>query len=262
MTVLITGCSSGIGLELVKIFLNYNWNVVATLRNPLDLKLETSDKLLILPLDVTNSDSIISALDKSIAKFGTIDLLINNAGYGLFGIFEEMNENDWQKQMDVNFLGSLRMIKQILPIMRKQKRGTMIFISSIVGDFALPVSSLYCASKFALNGFIESLQYELNYLNIKVKLILPGSVKSKFWKNSKFIASTKAEYKEILNKKTQSKKRFFSTKASTVGKRIYKIAISKKRKLTYYVTLDAKIALVASKILSASLRQKIIKLFF
>ena len=138
----------------------------------------------------------------------------------------------------------------------------MVFISSIVGDFALPVSSLYCASKFALNGFIESLWYELNYLNINVKLILPGSVESKFWKNSKFVTSTKAEYKEILNKNTQPKKHFFSTKASTVGRRIYKIAISKKNKLSYYVTLDAKIALVTSKILSASLRQKIIKLFF
>ncbi|MGD1020826.1 MAG: SDR family oxidoreductase [Verrucomicrobiia bacterium] len=176
-TVLITGTSSGFGKAAAKLFATNGWNVVATMRNPgeqTDL-VDTND-VMVTRLDVQDRDSIGKAIEAGIARFGTIDTLINNAGFGLFGVFEATSTEKIREQFDVNVFGVMDVTRAILPYFRKNKSGLIINVSSGAGIFTLPMLSLYCASKFALEGFSESLSYELASQNIIVKIVEPGGV--------------------------------------------------------------------------------------
>jgi NAD(P)-dependent dehydrogenase (short-subunit alcohol dehydrogenase family) len=176
-TVLITGASSGFGKVTAKLFARNGWHVVATMRRPGEEKeLVSVDNVLVTRLDVQNRDSIREAIEKGIARFGKIDALINNAGFGLFGVFEATSREKIQEQFDVNVFGVMDVTRAILPHFRKNKGGLIINVSSGAGIFALPMISLYCASKFALEGFSESLSYELASQNIVVKIVEPGGV--------------------------------------------------------------------------------------
>jgi short-subunit dehydrogenase len=180
-TVLITGASSGIGKEAAKYFAANNWNVIATMRNPeKETELSSNENILITRLDVQDQDSISTAIETGITKFGKIDTLINNAGYGQFGIFEATAETQIRDQFDVNVFGVMDTIKAILPHFRERKEGTIINISSGAGKFTIPLISLYAASKFALEGFSEALSFELASLNIKVKIVEPGGTETNF----------------------------------------------------------------------------------
>jgi NAD(P)-dependent dehydrogenase (short-subunit alcohol dehydrogenase family) len=174
-TVLITGCSSGFGEAAAKLFSSRGWNVVATMRNPDGSRLTDSRHVVVLRLDVQDRDSIDQAVTETIKRFGRIDAVVNNAGYGLFSLFEPASREAIQKQFDVNLFGAMDVIRSILPHFRANRSGTIINISSSGGVFGASMLSLYCASKFALEGFSESLSYELADLNIKVKLIEPGA---------------------------------------------------------------------------------------
>jgi NAD(P)-dependent dehydrogenase (short-subunit alcohol dehydrogenase family) len=161
-TVLITGTSSGFGKVTAKLFARNGWHVVATMRNPgeqTDL-VDTND-VMVTRLDLRDRESIGQAIEAGITRFGTIDVLINNAGFGLFGVFEATSREKIQEQFDVNVFGVMDVTRAILPHFRKNKGGLIINVSSGAGIFALPMISLYCASKFALEGFSESLSYEL-----------------------------------------------------------------------------------------------------
>jgi NAD(P)-dependent dehydrogenase (short-subunit alcohol dehydrogenase family) len=175
-TVLITGVSSGIGKASLKLFCAKDWNVVATLRNPsaAEAGISKLDNVLLTRLDVQDRSSIAEAVDAGIARFGRIDALINNAGFGLFGLFETMPREKIQEQFDVNLFGVMDVTRAILPQFRENKSGTIVNVSSGAGLFTLPMISLYCASKFALEGFSESLSYELASQNIAVKLVIPN----------------------------------------------------------------------------------------
>src|SRR5579859_809151 len=178
-TVLITGTSSGFGKVAAKLFAKNGWNVVATMRQPesgSDLA-ELSD-VLVTRLDVQDIASIAQAIEAGIARFGRIDALINNAGFGLYGVFEATSREKVLEQFDVNVFGVMDVTRAILPHFRKNKGGLIINISSGAGVFTLPMLSLYCASKFALEGFSESLAYELASQNIMVKIVEPGGVVS------------------------------------------------------------------------------------
>lgn len=182
-TVLITGASSGFGKVTAKLFAKNGWNVVATMRRP--QKEQEKEKeliglgdVLVTRLDVQDRDSIEQAIEAGIARFGRIDALINNAGFGLFGVFEATSREKIQEQFDVNVFGVMDVTRAILPHFRKNKGGLIINVSSGAGIFALPMISLYCASKFALEGFSESLSYELASQNIVVKIVEPGGVVS------------------------------------------------------------------------------------
>jgi NAD(P)-dependent dehydrogenase (short-subunit alcohol dehydrogenase family) len=178
-TVLITGASSGFGKATAKLFARNGWNVVATMRRPEEEKeLVGVDNVLVTRLDVQNRDNIRKAIEAGIARFGRIDALINNAGFGLFGVFEATSREKIQEQFDVNVFGVMDVTRAILPHFRKNKGGLIINVSSGAGIFALPMISLYCASKFALEGFSESLSYELASQNIVVKIVEPGGVVS------------------------------------------------------------------------------------
>lgn len=178
-TVLITGASSGFGRDTALLFASRGWNVVATMRNPADAgELTEHERVLVTRLDVQDVASIEQAVTAGIARFGRIDVLINNAGFGLFGLFEATSRDKIREQFDVNLFGLMDVTRAVLPHFRSNKRGLVINISSGAGIFGLPMISLYNASKFALEGFSESLSYELLSQNIVVKIIEPGGVTS------------------------------------------------------------------------------------
>jgi NAD(P)-dependent dehydrogenase (short-subunit alcohol dehydrogenase family) len=178
-TVLITGTSSGLGKTAAKYFAARGWNVVATMRAPeKGSELTALKDVLVKRLDVVDRASIEAAISEGIARFGKIDALINNAGFGLFGVFESISREKCQEQFDINVFGVMDVTRAILPHFRKNKGGLIINVSSGAGIFTLPMLSLYCASKFALEGFSEALSYELASQNIVVKIVEPGGVVS------------------------------------------------------------------------------------
>lgn len=180
-TVLITGASSGFGFETAKFFQKNNWNVIATMRTPQnDLGLAAFPNVLVTKLDVADKLSVTKAVENGIDKFGSIDVLVNNAGYGSLGILEAASDEEIKKQFEVNVFGLIDVTKAVLPIMRSRKSGLIINISSVGGRITFPYFSLYHATKFAVEGLTEALQYELNSLGIKVKLIEPGGYKTNF----------------------------------------------------------------------------------
>lgn len=180
-TVLITGTSSGIGKATAQLFLAKGWNVIATMRQPeKEQELTNQPHMLVTKLDVQQPDTIAAAIQQGIDQFGHIDALVNNAGYGEFGIFESTAKAQVTTQFEVNVFGVMDTIRVILPHFRERKEGMIINISSGAGRFTLPLISLYAASKFALEGFSESLSFELGALNIGVKIVEPGGTVSNF----------------------------------------------------------------------------------
>jgi NAD(P)-dependent dehydrogenase (short-subunit alcohol dehydrogenase family) len=178
-TVLITGTSSGFGKTSAKYFAARGWNVIATMRQPeAEKDLQLIPDILVTKLDVTDTATISKAVETGIARFGRIDAVINNAGFGLFGLFETTPVEKVREQFEVNLFGVMNVIRELLPHFRKNKQGLILNVSSGAGVFALPMISFYCASKFALEGFSESLSYELASQNIRVKIIEPGGVLS------------------------------------------------------------------------------------
>ncbi|WP_151633419.1 SDR family oxidoreductase [Noviherbaspirillum aerium] len=176
-TVLITGCSSGFGHAAALYFARQGWNVIATMRVPKDGgPLARFPNILVTRLDVQDPDSITRAIADGIERFGNIDAVVNNAGFGLFGVFEAAAEAKMHEQFDVNVFGLMRVTRAILPHFRARRSGTIINITSGAGVFGLPMISLYTATKFAVEGFSESLSYELSALGIAVKIVEPGGV--------------------------------------------------------------------------------------
>jgi NAD(P)-dependent dehydrogenase (short-subunit alcohol dehydrogenase family) len=173
-TVLITGTSSGIGKATSQYFASNGWNVIATMRDPATgVELSGIDNVLVTRLDVQDRHSIATAIAAGIARFGPIDVLVNNAGYGQNGLFEATPREKVVEQFDVNIFGVMDVIRAMLPHFRQNRHGLVINISSGAGIFTLPMISLYCASKFALEGFSEALSYELASQNIGVKIVEP-----------------------------------------------------------------------------------------
>lgn len=181
-TILITGCGSGIGRMTAKFFQEKGWNVSATVRgNPQDdAELNALSNVLVTALDVTDEKTIKASVAQTIERFGKIDVLLNNAGYGSYGILEATPESAIRMQYDVNVIGALMVTKNVLPHMRKAGEGIIINISSMGGKITLPMGTLYHGSKFAVEGMTESLSYELEAIGVKVKLVEPGMINTGF----------------------------------------------------------------------------------
>ncbi|GAB2522148.1 SDR family oxidoreductase [Simplicispira piscis] len=180
-TVLITGCSSGIGAAAVQHFAAQGWNVAATLRNPASAHFEDgAGKVATFALDVTDQKSVDAAVAQAAERFGQIDVLINNAGYGLFGPFETATQEVIERQFQTNVFGVFAVTRAVLPHMRERASGVIINVASLTGLVAMPLYSLYAASKFAVVGFSESLSHELGPLGIRVKVFAPGAVATDF----------------------------------------------------------------------------------
>jgi NAD(P)-dependent dehydrogenase (short-subunit alcohol dehydrogenase family) len=185
----VTGSSSGIGYETSLLLAKNGFFTYATMRNPDNSNkidnLKQSEKLSleVLKLDVTDDKSVKEAIAKIANEQGTIDVLVNNAGYALVGPLEELSIQEFKEQFETNVFGVIRVIKEILPIMRKQRHGIIVNISSVAGRIGFPLTSAYVSSKFALEGLSESMAYELEQFGIKVILIEPGVIKTNFDSN-------------------------------------------------------------------------------
>jgi NAD(P)-dependent dehydrogenase (short-subunit alcohol dehydrogenase family) len=180
-TVLITGASSGFGKLIAQLFNRNGWNVVATMRSPQnETELNKQKNTIVTKLDVTDKESIKKAVKETINAFGNIDVLVNNAGYGASGFLEEASQQEVYKQIDTNLVGVINTIQEVLPVMREQKSGTIINITSLAGSVGMPMLSLYNASKFAVEGLSESLAFELKEFDINVKTVAPGAFKTNF----------------------------------------------------------------------------------
>jgi NAD(P)-dependent dehydrogenase (short-subunit alcohol dehydrogenase family) len=188
-TVLITGASTGIGNATARRCLEQGWNVIATMRNPDQAsELAQFPNCLRLALDVTQPEMMPGVVEAGISRFGAIDVLINNAGYALVGPFEVCAETEIRRQFETNVFGLMAMTRAVLPHFRQRRSGTIINIASIGGQMAFPLYSSYHSTKWAVEGFTESLRYELAPLNIQVKLIEPGPIKTDFYQRSLQIA--------------------------------------------------------------------------
>ena len=180
-TVLVTGASSGFGRETVKLFVNKGWNVIATMRSPeKEEELSKLEGVAVVRLDVTDKDSIREAVEAGVRQFGGIDVLVNNAGYGAFGALEAAPDDVIRQQFEVNLFGLIDVTKAVLPGMRARKSGVIINVSSVGGRLTFPFATLYHATKFAVEGLTESLQYELNPLGIRTKIVEPGGYRTNF----------------------------------------------------------------------------------
>jgi NAD(P)-dependent dehydrogenase (short-subunit alcohol dehydrogenase family) len=187
----VTGSSSGIGFETSLLLAKNGFFTYATMRNLdksdaiIDLKQKEKLPLEVLKLDVTNVKSVKEVIEKIVNEQETIDVLVNNAGYALVGALEELSIEEFKEQFETNVFGAIRVVQETLPIMRKQRHGTIVNISSLAGRIGFPLTSAYVSSKFALEGLSESMAYEVEQFGINVILIEPGVIKTNFDKNLK-----------------------------------------------------------------------------
>jgi NAD(P)-dependent dehydrogenase (short-subunit alcohol dehydrogenase family) len=180
---LITGCSSGIGRAIAVAALNRGHRVVVTARDVTrveDLAARYPDRSLAVPLDVTKADQIASAVQGAERRFGEIDVLVNNAGYGYLAAIEEGEDAEVRAMFETNFFGVMAMIKAVLPAMRRRRRGHIINISSMTGLVANPAAGYYASSKFALEALTEALSKEVQPLGIRVTAIEPGAFRTEW----------------------------------------------------------------------------------
>jgi NAD(P)-dependent dehydrogenase (short-subunit alcohol dehydrogenase family) len=198
----ITGASKGLGLTLTKSLLAQGYNVAATSRTVEALKSAVgvqSANFLPLAMDLVNEADVKQGIGHAIAHFGSIDVVVNNAGYGLMGGLEELSDEEARSNFDVNVFGSLNVIRQSLPHLRAQKNGHIFNISSIGGfTGGFPAFGVYCATKFAVHGFTESLSHEVKPFGINVTLVMPGYFRTNFLDEGS-IVTPKNEIEEYVN---------------------------------------------------------------
>jgi len=200
-TVLITGSSSGIGLWTALYFHQKGWNVIASMRNAKErqTKLHEVKGIDVLDLDVTDDEQIGGVVDGLFKRYGRLDVVVNNAGFGAVGPFEGLSKEQAYRQYETNFFSVLEMCRRVLPIMRKQRSGVIINVSSIAGRMGFPKHCLYSSSKWALEGFSESLSYEVRPFGIKIKIVEPGLIKTDFYGRSKETVGTlPKDYESVL----------------------------------------------------------------
>jgi NADP-dependent 3-hydroxy acid dehydrogenase YdfG len=246
-TILITGASSGIGKATAKFFQQKGWNVVATMRNPeIEKELIQLENVFITRLDVLDSPSIDTAIADSISRFGKIDVLVNNAGYGMLGLFESIPKESIQRLFGVNVFGLLDVSRAVLPHFRQNKSGLIINISSNAGKITYPLSSLYHATKFAIEGFSESLHYELEAIGIGVKIVEPGAVFTDYGGRSldAHLENIPAEYTAFVHKLIPQYQKMVNpaimSKAEQIAEIIFTAATDETNQLRYIAGDDAK----------------------
>ena len=259
--VLITGCSSGIGYETALMLARNGFHTFATMRNTKKsdsleeiIKKERLD-LIIRELDVNDDTSIENTINCIKREANRIDVLINNAGYGLVGFFEDLTLDEIRNQFEVNFFGVLNITKKIIPIMRLQKSGTIINVSSGAGQVGFPGISAYVSTKFAIEGFSESLMYELFPYGIKVVIIEPGVTKSNFFRNcivSEHSMKSSSPYSRSLDKFQRNVELMqeHATSPIDVAKVIIQVLGNNEPKQRYIVGNDVAMILEAKKNLS------------
>lgn len=260
--ILITGASSGIGRETAKLFQIKNWKVAATMRSP--EKAEDLRKIAdieCLRLDVTDTDSIKSAIEATLKKFGRLDAVVNNAGYGLVGAFEAATEQQIEKQFQTNVFGLMNVCREILPVFRAQKSGIIVNVASMGGRITFPLYSLYHATKWAVEGFSESLQYEVEQFNIRIKIIEPGPIKTDFYDRSMDLTRKEGltAYDYFIDRAMPNMQKAGANApdGTIVAETIYEAVTDNSKKMRYPV--NSKMVLTARKLLPDSLFFRVVK---
>ncbi|MDG5789528.1 SDR family oxidoreductase [Evansella sp. AB-P1] len=270
--VFITGTSSGFGSLTTLQLAKEGYYVIATMRNISKKssllkkanELNVENNIEVMQLDVTNQDQINKSVEKVIDRFGKIDILINNAGYCLGGISECIPVSDWRDQFETNFFSIVALTNTILPIMRERRDGKIINIGSISGRLGLPGLGPYASSKFALEGYCESLRFEVMPFQISVSLVEAGSYKTNIWEkglqNINRVNSIK-EYNDYINSLYNNAKKTAQQAADPmeVIQTIIKICRSEKPKFRYPVGKGVKATLLLKSILPFSFIEWIIK---
>ena len=203
---LVTGSSSGIGFETCLALAKEGYHTFASMRDTKkgEKIKEIADKenlpIEIIELDVDSEESIVSAIKQVVSDGGRLDVLVNNAGYGVFGCVEDTPMEEFRKQFETNFFSIVRIIQEVSPIMREQSSGTIVNVSSVVGRMGLPGFPAYVSTKYALEGLTDCLRYELGQFGVNVTLIEPGAIKTNFFDSMK-VQESKADpkYKKLTD---------------------------------------------------------------
>jgi NAD(P)-dependent dehydrogenase (short-subunit alcohol dehydrogenase family) len=252
---LVTGSSSGIGLlTAVELALN-GYRVVATMRNletrgrleETSQKASVRDRLDLRRIDITETDFLPPTVEAIVHDYGRIDVLVNNAGFSVAGFAEDMTLNELRHQLETNFFGNVAMTKALLPVMRAQKSGHIITVTSVAGRLGQPMLSAYSASKYALEGWSESLRLETHSLGIRVSLVEPGAFDTDIWERNVVIAKGSLDPASPNKQRSERFAEFVKKSAKhrrdarDVAKLIVLVAANPNPKLRYLIGNDAKI---------------------
>lgn len=241
--ILITGCSSGFGKAAAALFLARGWNVIATMRSPKPTLFEESDRLLVTALDVTDPNSVSDAVAEGIARFGRIDVVVNNAGIGLFSALEATPDEVIRQAFETNTFGVMGVTRAVVPHMRERGSGTIVNVTSSVGIAPMPLVAVYTASKYAIEGFSESLAYELGTFGVRVKIVEPGLAPSTSFGNSggsmdDLIPAAYSAYAGHYLKSMQDYSTSYTTEAD-VAEAVYAAATDDGERLRYPAGADS-----------------------
>jgi NAD(P)-dependent dehydrogenase (short-subunit alcohol dehydrogenase family) len=266
----VTGSSSGIGLATSLILARNEFYTYATMRNPTKSRsiMDVADKeklpLQVVQLDVDDDKSVKNAIEKIVAEKKRIDVLVNNAGYGLIGCVEDLSLDEVKTIFGTNLFGVIRVTQAVLPIMRKQRSGRIVNISSVAGRIGFPVTPAYISTKFALEGLSESMRYELEQFGIKVIIVEPGAVRTNFPVNlkvAKKVMDPDSSYAELTQKVSAGLKHLLEhgTPPEEVAKVILKAVTSDNPEPRYLAGNDAVMVMEARRNMSDAEFEKFMK---
>jgi len=238
-TIFITGASTGLGKATAKLFQSKGWTVIATMRKPeRETELTQLENVSVLPLDVTNAEQIKTTIQKVISS-GKVDVVFNNAAYGLMGALEYLTDEQIISQINTNLLGVLRVTKEFIPHFKENLNGLIITTTSIAAFASTPMTGVYNATKWALEGWAETLSYDLKQFNISVKTIIPGGIKSNFAESVQTVVNP--EYESLMAKLLEVW--FDNGKGSStpefVAEAVYEAVTDGKDQLRYIAGQDA-----------------------
>lgn len=266
-SILITGCSTGIGLHLARELKKLGYRVFASARKQADVIELQSEGFESLLLDLSSSDSINSAVSDLFQKTDTLYALINNGAYGQVGALEDISRAAMEAQFQANFFGWHELTNLILPSMKKSNTGRLIYISSVLGFVALPFRGPYIASKFAIEGLVDTLRLELRHTNIKLSLVQPGPIESDFRKNAylafqKYVDFDKSDYQKdyerMIERLSASDNAKFTLGAEAVLKPVQHALTSNSPKVRYRVTFPTKLFAILGRILPSGWVDKVL----
>ena len=247
----VTGSSTGIGFETALLLARSGFHTYATMRdlkkskNMVEIANAENLPLEVLRLDVNDDTSVKNAIGKIIAENSRIDVIVNNAGYGLFSPLEDVSLDQVREQFETNFFGVIRVMQEVIPTMRRQRNGTIVNVSSLVGRVGLPLSSAYVATKFALEGLSESMRYELNEFSINIILIEPGVIRTNFMENLKTAetdSKSESPYADLVDNVTKEFGKLMNSRSSSpkiVAEAVLRAIKSKEPEFRYVAGEDA-----------------------
>lgn len=233
-TIFITGASSGLGKATAKLFASKGWTVIATMRQPeKETELTRLPNIHLLKLDISNTKQI-AELASEAEKISPIGVLFNNAAYGLMGAFEGTTDEQLEKQINTNLLGTILVSKSFLPYFRARKSGTIITVTSSIANIPYPFVAVYAATKSALEKWTEGMSYELNRFGVSIKTVVPAYIQTSFGSNAQMVSHQ--GYQEVFNKYIATMRADANTKRDTpesIANVVYEAATDNKKQLHY-----------------------------